>query len=85
MLNEEHTKVLKKILSDIEDNITVSDSDYESWKVNFERLNEHEKVFQLLGVMSQYLLSGCRASASVFATAVICIDRWCDEKDLEDF
>ena len=81
-------QLLQKILSDIAtepESFNVSDDDYNSWKENFESLSEHEKVFQLLGVLSQYLLGGGRAGASVLATAVICTNRWCQEKDNEAF
>ncbi len=85
MLNE-HSKVLKKILSELEDdNIEVSEEEYQAWKVNFEQLAEHEKVFKLIGVLSQYLLGGGRAGAAILASAVICTSRWCNEKDMEDF
>lgn len=86
MLNEEHSKVLNKITEVLGDQYTdVSDEEYAEWKERFELLSEHEKVFQLLCVMSQYLLSGCRASAAIFAGTVVCISRWCDEKEQDDF
>lgn len=85
MLNEQ-SKLLKKILSEMEDiNVEVTDEEYQAWKVNFEQLEEHEKVFRLLGVLSQYLLGGGRAGATILASAVICTHRWCQEKDLENF
>ncbi|AXC39122.1 UNVERIFIED_ORG: hypothetical protein [Escherichia phage CMSTMSU] len=34
----------------------------------------------MIGVISQYLLGGGRASASILASAIICTSRWCDEK-----
>lgn len=84
MLNEQ-SKLLKKICSELDDDIDVSEEDYQKWKINFEQLPEHEKVFRLLGVLSQYLLGGGRAGASILASAIICTTRWCDEKDEEDF
>lgn len=78
--------VLKQIMKDLpESDTTVSDEDYEKWKLYFDSLEEHEKVFNLLGVLSQYLLDGGRAAAYILASAIICTSRWCDEKDLEDF
>lgn len=85
MMMNNHSALLKKICSELDDDIDVSEEDYQKWKINFEQLQEHEKVFRLVGVLSQYLLGGGRAGASILASAIICTTRWCDEKDEEDF
>lgn len=82
------TKLLQKILAELDtdpESFNVTDAEYQAWKSNFEQMEEHEKVFNLLGVLSQYLLGGGRAGASVLASAVICTSRWCNEKDNEAF
>lgn len=81
----EHSAVLKKIVAELDEEITVSDTEYESWKKDFEQLPEYDKVFNMIGVISQYLLGGGKASASILASAIICTSRWCDEKSLEEF
>lgn len=84
MTNE--SAVLKKILSELPDqDVNISEEEYQAWKVHFESKSEHEKVFNLLGVLSQYLLGGGRAGASILAHAVVCTNRWCTEKDNEEF
>lgn len=84
-MNEELNSVLKALLNDVPADIEVPEEDYQKWKADYEHLPEHEKVFNLLGVLSQYLTSGGRTAASMLAVAIICTDRWCNEKDLEDF
>lgn len=81
----EHSAVLKKILNDLGSEIEVSDEEYEFWKKDFEQLSESDKVFNMIGVVSQYLLGGGRASASILASAIICTARWCQEKSIDDF
>lgn len=87
-MSDSESKLLQKILSEMEDgfeSFTVSDEEYQAWKIHFEQKSEHDKVFNLLGVLSQYLLGGGRAGASVLASAVICTSRWCNEKDNEEW
>ncbi|EHU8780972.1 hypothetical protein N0S44_000202 [Escherichia coli] len=81
----EHSAVLKKILKEIDGEFNVTEEEYQHWKKDFEQLTEYDKVFNMIGVISQYLLGGGRASASILASAIICTSRWCDEKSLEDF
>ena len=81
----EHSAVLKKILKDLDGEFNVTEEEYQNWKKGFEQLTEYDKVFNMIGVNSQYLLGGGRASASILASAIICTSRWCDEKSLEDF
>lgn len=81
----EHSAVLKKILNDLDGEFNVSEEEYQSWKNDFEQLTDYDKVFNMIGVISQYLLGGGRASATILASAIICTARWCDEKSLEDF
>ncbi|MFS8320021.1 hypothetical protein ACMG5I_03760 [Escherichia coli] len=81
----EHSAVLKKILKEIDGEFNVTEEEYQHWKKDFEQLTEYDKVFNMIGVISQYLLGGGRASASILASAIICTSRWCDEKRLEDF
>lgn len=82
----EYSNVLKAIIADLgEDCANVSEEEYQLWKMNYENLPEHDKVFNLLGAMSQYLTCASKASASILATAVVCTERWCNEKDLENF
>lgn len=76
---------LKAVISKLSENFEVTDEEYQNWKVWYETLPEHEKVFRLLGAVSQYLVSPCNASASVLASAIVCSERWCNEKDDEDF
>lgn len=76
---------LDKILEALGDDFDVSDEEYKAWKTCYENLPDHEKVFSLLGALSQYLLSGCRASAAILGTAMICTSRWTEEKSMEDF
>ena len=72
---------LDKILENLTD-FEVTDEAYESWKVWYEEQPEHEKVFHLLGALSQYLLdTESKAAASVLATAVVCTSRWTSEKE----
>lgn len=76
---------LDKILENLTD-FEVTDEAYADWKVWYEEQPEHEKVFHLLGALSQYLLdTESKATASVLATAIVCTSRWTSEKDLEDF
>ena len=77
--------VLKAMMGDIPDNFTVSDAEYETWKAWYETLQDYEKVERLLGAISQYLTSPCKASASVMAAAIICTHRWVDDKEMENF
>lgn len=85
-MSEEHSKVLNSILSVLNhSDAEVSEADYQSWKQLYETLPEDEKVFRLLVALSQYLLSGCNASAAILASAVICTQRWCEEKSDKDF
>lgn len=81
----EYNEVLKKILKDLDGELNVSEEEYQSWKKDFEQLTESYKVYNMIGVISQYLLGGSKASASILASAIICTSRWCEEKDLEDF
>ncbi len=81
----EHRAVLKKILNELGDEFNVTEEEYQCWKKDFELLAEYDKVFNMIGVISQYLLGGGRASASILASAIICTSRWCDEKSLGDF
>lgn len=81
----EHSAVLKKILKEIDGEFNVTEEEYQHWRKDFEQLTEYDKVFNMIGVISQYLLGGGRASASILASAIICTSRWCDEKSLEDF
>lgn len=76
---------LNKILEHLGDNFDLTDEEYEAWKTNYENLPDHEKVFSLLGALSQYLLSDCRASAAILGTAILCTSRWTEEKSMEDF
>lgn len=85
MMMSEHSAVLKKILKELDGEFNVTDEEYQHWKKDFEQLTEYYKVFNMIGVISQYLLGGGRASASILASAIICTSRWCDEKSLEDF
>lgn len=85
MIMSEHSAVLKKILKEIDGEFNVTEEEYQHWKKDFEQLTEYDKVFNMIGVISQYLLGGGRASASILASAIICTSRWCDEKRLEDF
>lgn len=85
MSDSEQSAVLKMILNDLDGEFNVTEEEYQHWKKEFEQLSEHDKMFTLIGVISQYLLGGSRASASIFASAIICTSRWCDEKSLEDF
>ncbi|UTS53450.1 hypothetical protein UES1_075 [Escherichia phage UE-S1] len=85
MIMSEHSAVLKKILKEIDGEFNVTEEEYQHWKKDFEQLTEYDKVFNMIGVISQYLLGGGRASASILASAIICTSRWCDEKSLEDF
>ncbi|WAE77300.1 hypothetical protein vBEcoMphAPEC6_02215 [Escherichia phage ph0011] len=80
-----NSAVLKKILKEIDGEFNVTEEEYQHWKKDFEQLTEYDKVFNMIGVISQYLLGGGRASASILASAIICTSRWCDEKSLEDF
>lgn len=80
------SKILSSICEHLPDgDLVITDEEYYVWKSRFEDLKEHEKVFEIVGALSQYLTSGCRASASVFASAMTCTARWCNEKDNEDF
>lgn len=83
----EHNAVLKMIMSELGSELAVTEEEYQSWKKDFEQLPEHDKVFNLLGVISQYLLSAgeSKAASSILASAIICTSRWCDEKSLDDF
>lgn len=82
----EVSKVLKNIMDAVGDiDISVSEDEYASWKLYFDGLSEHDKVFNLLGALSQYLISGSSASAAVLMVAMICTERWCKEKDQEEF
>lgn len=85
MIMSEHSAVLKKILKEIDGEFNVTEEEYQHWKKDFEQLTEYDKVLNMIGVISQYLLGGGRASASILASAIICTSRWCDEKSLEDF
>lgn len=85
MMMSEHSSVLKKILKELDGEFNVTEEEYQHWKKGFEQLTEYDKVFNMIGVISQYLLGGGRASASILASAIICTSRWCDEKSLEDF
>lgn len=85
MIMSEHSAVLKQILKEIDGEFNVTEEEYQHWKKDFEQLNEYDKVFNMIGVISHYLLGGGRASASILASAIICTSRWCDEKSLEDF
>lgn len=85
MIMSEHSAVLKKILKEIDGEFNVTEEEYQHWRKDFEQLTEYDKVFNMIGVISQYLLGGGRASASILASAIICTSRWCDEKSLEDF
>lgn len=76
---------LDKIVEALGDDFDVSEEEYTHWKANYENLPEHEKVFSLLVALSQYFLSGCRASAAILGTAVVCTHRWTEEKSMEDF
>lgn len=76
---------LDRIMDSLDDDFEVTEEEYAAWKVWYENLKDHEKVFHLLGALSQFLLSGCRASSVVLATAVICTSRWQNEKEMEDF
>lgn len=80
------SKILSSICENLPDgDLTITDAEYYAWKERFDDLKEHEKVFEIVGSLSQYLTSGCRASASIFASALTCTARWCNEKDNEDF
>ena len=85
MIMSKNSAVLKKILKEIDGEFNVTEEEYQHWKKDFEQLTEYDKVFNMIGVISQYLLGGGRASASILASAIICTSRWCDEKSLEDF
>lgn len=76
---------LRAIMNDLADSFNVSDEDYNAWKVWYETLPEHEKVERLLGAVSQYLTNPCKGSAAVMASAIVCTNRWVDEKSNEDF
>lgn len=76
---------LLEIVTEQIGDVTVSDDEYEAWKKWYETLSEHDKIFHVVGATSQYLISGCRASAAVFASAIICTNRWIEEKSLDDF
>lgn len=81
------SSLLKQILEQLPNgyDFSVSDDEYTKWKDYFEDKSEHEKVSNLLNVLSQFLTSGCSASASVLANAIICTTRWCDEKEQHEF
>jgi oligoendopeptidase F len=85
MSDHEVSPALRAIMNDLADNFDVSDEDYQNWKVWYESLQDYEKVDRLLGAISQYLTTPCNASASVMASAIVCTNRWTNEKADEDF
>lgn len=72
-------------LIDFCSDIDVTDEEYQKWKEYYDDLSESDKVANLLGVMSEYLLSNSNASASVLAVAVICTNRWVQEQNQKEF
>lgn len=77
---------LRAVLKSVgDDNVSITDADYAQWKEWYETLPEHEKLFRLLGALSQYFTNPCKASSSILMSAIICTSRWCNDKDMEDF
>lgn len=65
---------------------SIPEDQYQVWKDRYESQTEAEKVFDLLGAISQYLLSpSSHASCSVLAMALVCTHRWTNEKMDEEF
>lgn len=83
--DNEVSPALRAIMNDLADSFEVTDEEYNRWKYWYETLPEHEKLERLLGAISQYLTSPGRASASIMASAIVCTNRWCNEKSTEDF
>ncbi len=74
-----------KITEMIPEDYSVSDSEYFTWKIWYESLPEHEKIFHLLGAVSEFTINPSHSGASIFASALVCTQRWLDEKFDEEF
>ncbi len=62
----------------------ISDVEYQKWKASFDRLQEHEKLSKVMQVMSQ-LFAGGESGISVYKSMFVCIQRYIEEAELEDF
>lgn len=77
---------IDKIISSIGEDYKVTDEEYFAWKQWYDQQEDHEKVFHLLGALSQYLTSpDSHAAAGVLAMAVVCTERWTSDKSDQQF
>lgn len=63
----------------------MTDDEYYKWKERFESLTEVEKLSSILGVITQKEFKKCTVSDGVYESMVVCIHRYVEEKELEDF
>ena len=65
---------------------TISDEEYLKWKSVFSKKSEADKLIDVIGPVSQWLLDPkSAAAASVMVSMMICINRYISELDNGDF
>jgi DNA repair ATPase RecN len=84
--SEEMKSMTEVVLANIRDFPlpNISEDEYQKWKARFSQLKEHEKLSKLMGVMVQ-LFNGGEAALSVYKSMFVCIQRYIEEADLDDF
>ena len=65
---------------------TISDEEYLKWKSVFSKKSEADKLIDVIGPVSQWLLDPkSDAATSVMVSMMICINRYISELDNGDF
>lgn len=62
----------------------ISEKEYQDWKAKFEPLADHEKLQNVMNVLYQ-LFAGGECATSVYKSMFVCINRYIEEKNMEDF
>lgn len=65
---------------------TVSEEEYSKWKSVFSKKSEADKLIDVIGPVSQWLLDPeSHAASSVMVTMMMCINKYISELDNGDF
>ncbi|AHY25395.1 hypothetical protein PS2_149 [Serratia phage PS2] len=76
---------MKNFISEFSD-LKLSDDEYNAWKEKFVQLSESDKLLNVVGPISQWMLCPeSHAAGSIVAVVMMCVNRYIEETSLEDF